>query len=109
VSDAASVLLADRPVDWGLPSLVGRGRAMDLCLTGRDVGAREAHVMGLVDRVAADAEAAALELAAGLATLDPGAVARVKAIVARGADRLGALELEAIGNRAWGGAVPRGR
>ncbi len=34
-----------------LPRLVGTGRAMDLVLTGREVGAEEALAMGLVDRV----------------------------------------------------------
>jgi enoyl-CoA hydratase/carnithine racemase len=91
---------------WGLPALVGRGRAIDLCLTGRRVRAEEAALIGLVDRVADDAEAAALELAGALAELDPAAVARVKAIMARTDDRGAALELEAAGNRDWGGGVP---
>jgi enoyl-CoA hydratase len=47
-----------------LPRIVGLGRALDLILTGRAVGAREAHAMGLVDRVvpkgSARAEADAL-------------------------------------------------
>jgi enoyl-CoA hydratase/carnithine racemase len=90
---------------WGLPALVGRGRAIDLCLTGRRVGAEEALAMGLIDRVAVDADAAALALAAELATLDPRAVARVKAIVGRAVEAHEALELEAAGNRAWAGAV----
>jgi enoyl-CoA hydratase len=34
-----------------LPRIVGLGRALDLVLTGRAVGAEEAHRMGLVDRV----------------------------------------------------------
>lgn len=42
--------------DWGgtwfLPRLVGRGRAMELMMTGRAVGAREAFELGLIDRVA---------------------------------------------------------
>src|SRR5690349_3876533 len=66
---------------WGLPSLVGRGRAMDLCLTMRPVGAEEALRIGLVDRVADDAAEAALELAGELAALDPAAAARVKQVV----------------------------
>ncbi|MFD1711694.1 crotonase/enoyl-CoA hydratase family protein [Ottowia sp. GY511] len=48
-----------------LPRLVGMGRALDMILTGRPVGAAEAHAMGLVNRVTApgSALAAAVELA----------------------------------------------
>lgn len=42
-----------------LPRLIGEGRAMDLILTGRPVGAREALMMGLADRVVAPGEALA--------------------------------------------------
>lgn len=89
---------------WALPGLVGRGRALDLCLSGRRVPAGDALAMGLVDRVADDAEAAAVGLAGELAALDADVVARVKAIVADGC--AGRLELEARGNRGWTGAVP---
>jgi enoyl-CoA hydratase/carnithine racemase len=48
-----------------LPRLVGRGRALDIMLTGRQVEASEAHDIGLVDRLVGEGEAldAALQLA----------------------------------------------
>ena len=54
-----------------LPRLVGHGRAMDMILTGRGVGAEEAHTMGLADRVVEPGEAltAAVGLAHELAAL----------------------------------------
>ena len=91
---------------WGLPALVGRGRALDLCLTGRRVEAEEALAIGLVDRIEDDPDAAAVALAAELAALDEAAVARVKAIVARSGDPAAALAEEAAGNRGWSGALP---
>lgn len=68
-----------------LPRLVGHGRAMDLILTGRGIGAAEALAIGLVDRVVPDgtARAAAVALAAELAALPQAAL--------RG-DRLSAIE-----------------
>jgi enoyl-CoA hydratase len=93
---------------WGLPSLVGRGRAMELCLSMRAVGAEEALAIGLVDRLAEDADAAALELAAALAALDGPAAARVKRIAWTAAGAREALELERAGNRAaWSGSMAR--
>lgn len=56
-------------VDMGtirLPRLIGQSRAMDLLLTGREVGAAEAQEIGLANRVAR--HGGALELAVELAT-----------------------------------------
>jgi len=52
-----------------LPQLVGRGRALDIMLTARQVGAEEALRIGLVDRLASgDVLDAALELAREIAS-----------------------------------------
>ncbi|MBA3473799.1 MAG: enoyl-CoA hydratase/isomerase family protein [Rubrobacter sp.] len=91
---------------WGLPSLVGRGRALDLCLTMRPVDAQEALAMGLVDRVEEDPGKAAVDLASKLAGLDPGAVSRVKRVVSVASGTLDALREERMGNREfWSGSV----
>lgn len=54
-----------------LPRLIGTGRTLDLVLTGRAVGAAEAHAMGLVERVVprGQARSAAESLAHELAAL----------------------------------------
>ena len=62
------------PVDGGtyrLPRIVGLGRALDLILTGRELGAAEAERMGFVDRLVPDGTAldAAVELAEGIAAV----------------------------------------
>jgi enoyl-CoA hydratase/carnithine racemase len=85
---------------------VGRGRATELCLTMRPVDAPEALALGLLDRIEPEPRAAALELAAEFARLDPGAVARIKAVVRTASSVLDALEEERRGNlEAWSGAV----
>ncbi|HVQ09662.1 MAG TPA: crotonase/enoyl-CoA hydratase family protein [Allosphingosinicella sp.] len=52
-----------------LPRTIGQGRALDMILTGRPVGAQEALAFGLADRVVAEGEARAEaeRLAAGIA------------------------------------------
>lgn len=90
---------------WALPSLVGRGRAIDLCLTMRDVHAEEAMKIGLLDRIEVDPREAAWAVAAGLARLDRGAVARVKAVARTATGLLPALDAEREGNAPWSGSV----
>jgi enoyl-CoA hydratase len=91
---------------WGLPSLVGRGRAMNLCLTMRAVGAQEALAMGLVDRIEENPGEAAVRLAFSFAGLDPAAAGRVKRVVVGASGCLEALREERAGNReAWSGSV----
>lgn len=62
-----------------LPRLVGRGRALDLLLTGREVSAAEAHAIGLLDRLvpAGQAESAALALAAEMCALSGSALTQI--------------------------------
>ena len=60
-------------VDLGtirLPRIIGHGRAMDLIMTGRSVGAAEALAMGLINRCVPDGEAltTAMEIAKQLSS-----------------------------------------
>ena len=67
-----------------LPRLIGLGRARDLVLSGRWVGAEEALAIGLVDRVVAsgDVYAAALQAAHGYASGPTRAYAAAKRALA---------------------------
>lgn len=81
-------------VDGGtvrLPRLVGHGRAMDMILTGRPVGAEEALAIGLADRVVdpGSAREAAVALATEIAAL-PQTCAR--------SDRRSAMEQWSLGH-----------
>ena len=70
---------------WGIPSLmepvllprlIGQSHSLDLILTGRNVAGEEAHVMGLVNRLAAPGTAleTALALAEDIARFPQSAV-----------------------------------
>jgi enoyl-CoA hydratase/carnithine racemase len=79
---------------------------MELCLSMRTVAPEEALALGLLDRTAADPRAAALELAAAVARLEPAAVARAKSVTRTASGVLDALEEERTGNLAtWSGSV----
>jgi enoyl-CoA hydratase/carnithine racemase len=69
-----------------LPRLVGRGRALELLLTGRVIDADEAERLGLVEAVFPDAALLdrALEMAAEIAALPAAAVAASKRCVVEG-------------------------
>ncbi|MEA2359363.1 MAG: hypothetical protein QOI62_2623 [Solirubrobacteraceae bacterium] len=69
-----------------LPRLIGRGPALELLLTGRQVTPDEAHRLGIVGGVLVD-EAAFDEHVAKLAGLPPLAVAEIKRAVHAGLDR----------------------
>lgn len=73
-----------------LPRLVGRGRALDIMLTARQVEPDEAYAIGLVDRVAdGDVVKTALELAAEIVTASlPALLAVVRTVDAAGDLRL---------------------
>lgn len=71
-----------------LPRLVGRGRALELLLTGDMIGAQRAYDIGLVNRVvpAADLRAEALALATALAAKAPIATQYILELVHHGAE-----------------------
>ncbi len=66
-----------------LPHLLGRSRALDVILTGRDVDAAEAHQLGWLDRVVHHDELAAegRRVAGRIAAMPPASVAAVKRVV----------------------------
>jgi enoyl-CoA hydratase len=84
-----------------LPRLIGQGRALDMILTGRPVGAEEALRMGLADRVVPPGEAlaAAVELARSIAGFPQQCMLadRASAYAQYGLDEAAALEVEAAG------------
>jgi enoyl-CoA hydratase/carnithine racemase len=90
---------------WVLPELVGRGRAIELAMTGRWVDAPEAVALGLVSWLEPDPLPAAGALAAKLAARGDGSAARIKRVTAAGG-LLDQLHAEQEANRAaWAAAL----
>jgi enoyl-CoA hydratase len=75
---------------WILPDLVGRGAALELCITGRWVDAAEALTLGLVHRVDDDPDRVAAVLAETLVAGSPLGPGRIKTVASAGGllDRL---------------------
>jgi enoyl-CoA hydratase len=70
-----------RPSAGGTQSLVravGRGTALDLVMSAETIDAERALSLGVVDRIAAEVDEAARELALRIASLDPNAVAAAR-------------------------------
>jgi enoyl-CoA hydratase len=84
---------------WILPDLIGRGPALDLCMTGRWVDAAEALALGLVHRVEDDPDRAAGGLAEELAAAGPLGPGRIKTVASAGG-LLDRLQMERQVNRA---------
>ncbi len=91
---------------WGLPSLIGRGRALDLCLSMRPVTADEALAIGLVDRIVDDPFGDAMQYAREILRLDPPTVAGLKRIVSIGEPDAALLEERRL-NSTWDGSLPQ--
>jgi enoyl-CoA hydratase/carnithine racemase len=91
-----------------LPHLLGRGRALEVILSGRDVGAEEAVRIGWLDAVHPRDELHAVvrDLAARIASMPPASVNAVKRVVDRtlvGFDDALVAETDAFGALTAGG------
>ncbi|MBT4584551.1 MAG: 2-(1,2-epoxy-1,2-dihydrophenyl)acetyl-CoA isomerase [Phycisphaerae bacterium] len=76
-------LIPDSGSTWTLPRLIGFGRAMELCCTGRPVKAEEALAIGLVNQVVPveELEDATQKLATRLASLPAKAISLTKRLL----------------------------
>ncbi|MFD1663056.1 enoyl-CoA hydratase/isomerase family protein [Streptomyces caeni] len=85
-SFAGVALTADSGVSWTLPRVVGPGRAADLLLFPRSIGAQEAYELGIANRVvpAAELRTEAEKVARALAEGPTVAYAAIKEAVAYG-------------------------
>ncbi|TFZ02707.1 enoyl-CoA hydratase [Ramlibacter henchirensis] len=100
---------------WGLsqrlPRLIGRGRALEMSLSGNFVDARQAQAWGLVNRTVGHDELlpAALRLASDMLSTAPGMLAQYKRLIDDGlATTLQeGLVIEARRAREWAASVDR--
>ncbi|GGK71739.1 enoyl-CoA hydratase/isomerase family protein [Mangrovihabitans endophyticus] len=72
-----------------LTELIGPSRALEVCLTGRRIEAREAERIGLATAVVSgdELDTAARDLAAAVLAADPGATAEIKALISGASGR----------------------
>ena len=99
-------LIPDAGVSFFLPRLIGLGRAMELAMLGEAVDAREAHRVGLVNKLVPDEELAGQTdaLALHLAGMPTRALSQIKQTLHASFenDLAAALENEAEGQTACG-------
>jgi enoyl-CoA hydratase/carnithine racemase len=79
-------LVPDFGVSRLLPRIVGTSAAMELILTGRNVGAEEAARIGLISQIAEDPLAAGVALAERIAAMPASATRRIKALMRDASD-----------------------
>lgn len=90
VRETRMAIVADLGSLQRLPGIIGRGHVAELALTGKDIDARRAAAIGLVNHVHPDTDAvhaAAHELAREIAANSPLAVQGTKAVLAAGERR----------------------
>ena len=79
------------------PKLVGHAKASEIFLTGRTFSGEEAREMGLVNEVAADPYARALEVATQISEQPPTAVINTKALLKSGHHQAVSMVMDAEG------------
>ena len=82
------------------PEIAGRGRALDVLLSARDVAADELYAMGWLDRLVPshELEATGLAVARRIAAMPPDAVAATKRVVDAPRDQAQAVESAEVTN-----------